>query len=172
MSELTVRQAARVIVVNPAAQVFMIHVRDIYDPTRTWWETPGGGAELGEDPRRTAVRELAEETGIECEPMELTGPLASHRASITLSDGVHIQDEVFYGLLCSDDEDLDNALRTDLEKKAILETAWLDLDAVVVGPEGTSAVGVMRPVAVGELARLVVAGLVPDMPLRLRNGRL
>lgn len=164
MSERTVRKAARVVLVNPAGKVFMIHVRDIFDDSRTWWETPGGGAELGEKPRQTAVRELAEETGIECEPAELLGPLAQHRAHIQLSDGMHVQDEIFYGLVCTDDEDPENSLRTDLEKRAILETCWIPVDG--------SHVGDIRPTAVLQLAQLVAAGSIPDAPLKLNNGAL
>lgn len=35
------------------------------------WTLPGGGVEFGEDPRDTAIRELAEETGLEGEITEL-----------------------------------------------------------------------------------------------------
>lgn len=164
MSERTVRKAARVVLVNPAGHVFMIHVRDIFDESRTWWETPGGGAELGEKPRQTAVRELAEETGIECEPSELLGPLAQHRATIQLSDGQHVQDEIFYGLVCNEEEDPENSLRTELEKRAILETAWLDLESERLAD--------LRPSAVCMLARLVRDGQIPDAPLQLNNGAL
>ena len=40
------------------------------DPNR--WGLPGGGLESGEDYRRAAVRELAEETGLRVHPHELT----------------------------------------------------------------------------------------------------
>lgn len=37
------------------------------------WVQPGGVVELGEDPRDTVRREVFEETGVEVEPVELTG---------------------------------------------------------------------------------------------------
>jgi 8-oxo-dGTP diphosphatase len=37
------------------------------------WEIPGGVVESNESPRQTAVREVAEELGLYCEPLRLLG---------------------------------------------------------------------------------------------------
>ncbi|MET8762914.1 NUDIX hydrolase [Lentzea sp. NPDC004782] len=50
---------ASVVVVEHADCVLMM-----FDSWRRQWELPGGAREPGETPRRTAVRELHEETGI------------------------------------------------------------------------------------------------------------
>ncbi|WP_410591982.1 NUDIX hydrolase [Amycolatopsis sp. lyj-23] len=51
----------------PASVVVVVHagaVLMVFDRRRRQWELPGGMAEAGETARETAVRELAEETGI------------------------------------------------------------------------------------------------------------
>jgi 8-oxo-dGTP pyrophosphatase MutT (NUDIX family) len=58
------RTAARVILVDHAYRVLLLHVHDPARPVRgTWWELPGGGLRRGEDAAAAAVRELREETG-------------------------------------------------------------------------------------------------------------
>ena len=94
---MKVRTAARVVLLNAEDEVFMLQCRDLGDDSRRYWFTVGGGAELGETSKQTAARELAEETGIECDPSELLGPLATRRVSIQFSTGVLVQDEVYFG---------------------------------------------------------------------------
>lgn len=60
--ELPVRQAARVIVLDPGDRVLLMRYDDP-PPNGRHWSTPGGGLEAGEDYPAAAVRELAEETG-------------------------------------------------------------------------------------------------------------
>jgi 8-oxo-dGTP pyrophosphatase MutT (NUDIX family) len=52
-----------VIVLDPDDRVLLFRVRDVDGTEATWWETPGGGMQRGEDPLATAHRELAEELG-------------------------------------------------------------------------------------------------------------
>jgi 8-oxo-dGTP pyrophosphatase MutT (NUDIX family) len=60
------RTAARVIVVDHAYRVLLLHVHDPARPARgTWWELPGGGLRRGEDSAAAALRELREETGLD-----------------------------------------------------------------------------------------------------------
>src|SRR5699024_3840059 len=71
------RKASRVVLLNERDEVLLIRAQDLLAPSHQWWMTCGGGSELGESAAQTAARELAEETGIECEPHELIGPLAT-----------------------------------------------------------------------------------------------
>jgi 8-oxo-dGTP pyrophosphatase MutT (NUDIX family) len=65
-----------VIAMGGACAVFddkgrVLLVRHTYG--RLNWELPGGGAETGESPGQTAVREMLEETGLDVEIDRLTG---------------------------------------------------------------------------------------------------
>jgi 8-oxo-dGTP pyrophosphatase MutT (NUDIX family) len=58
------RRVARVVLLDPRDRVLLLHGHEPDDPTDDWWFTPGGGVEGRETREQTAVRELAEETGI------------------------------------------------------------------------------------------------------------
>lgn len=64
METHTHRPAARVICLDAAHRVLLLHWHDPFNGT--WlWEPPGGGIEPGETPLQAARRELVEETGLD-----------------------------------------------------------------------------------------------------------
>lgn len=158
---MKVRSAARVVLLNSDDEVFMLQFRDLGDDSRRYWFTVGGGAELGETSKQTASREVAEETGIECDPSDLLGPLATRRVSIQFSTGVLVQDEVYFGMRCDEDVDLDEALWSETEKKAITAARWWTKEEVESSDE------VIYPPELPMLIDLVSAGAEPVSPLCL-----
>lgn len=56
------RVGGRLLVLDPAGQILLIHERIEHDQRH--WLTPGGGLEPGESPVRAACRETFEETGL------------------------------------------------------------------------------------------------------------
>ncbi|MDP9850107.1 NUDIX hydrolase [Streptosporangium lutulentum] len=62
-SQVNDRPAARVICVDGAGRVLLMHWRDTLSG-QTLWEPPGGGIDPGETPFEAARRELTEETGL------------------------------------------------------------------------------------------------------------
>ena len=55
------RPAARVVLLDQANRVFLMHGSDPMRPEKgTWWEIPGGGIEPGETSQEAAARELYE----------------------------------------------------------------------------------------------------------------
>lgn len=59
------RISVRAVLLDRAGRVLLFHTVDQTMPeVGAWWELPGGGMEEGESTTATAVREIAEETGI------------------------------------------------------------------------------------------------------------
>ena len=72
---MKIRRVARVVVLDPAGAVLLVHYQDRapVNPRKpallTYWVPPGGGLQEGETYERAAIRELEEETGIELSEM-------------------------------------------------------------------------------------------------------
>ncbi|HZU16420.1 MAG TPA: NUDIX domain-containing protein [Candidatus Dormibacteraeota bacterium] len=60
--EAVARPAVRVLLLDPADRVLLVHHLDP-DTGFEWWAAPGGGVRPGESPEAAALRELEEETG-------------------------------------------------------------------------------------------------------------
>lgn len=92
------RRTARVLVRDAHGAILLLRGHNISSPETTFWFTPGGGIEAGEDARGAAVRELREETGLRVEPDALTGPVHTDVAEFVF-DGVEFVQEQEYFLL-------------------------------------------------------------------------
>ncbi|WP_433203995.1 NUDIX domain-containing protein [Dactylosporangium sp. CS-047395] len=57
------RPAVRIVCLDGAQRVLLLHWKDPFDGSSVW-EPPGGGIDPGETPLQTARRELGEETGL------------------------------------------------------------------------------------------------------------
>ncbi|WP_395306899.1 NUDIX hydrolase [Mycobacterium sp. AMU20-3851] len=61
-----------------------------------WWFTVGGAAQPGESLAQTAVRELAEETGLQVSAADLLGPVWRREAIIDFNGSVMRSEEFFF----------------------------------------------------------------------------
>lgn len=95
----------------------------------SWWFTPGGGLEPGEDHRAGAVRELFEETGLRCDPEALVGPVHEEETLFEFSNGRILQHSTFF-VLRIDTHDVDTSGFQEIEVRTIVEHRWWSRDAL------------------------------------------
>jgi 8-oxo-dGTP pyrophosphatase MutT (NUDIX family) len=124
-----VRHTVRVLLVNEADQTLLFEDTDPGLPEFRWWVIPGGGMDPGESEEQTAVREIAEETGLVLAPEELIGPVARRHIVHGYSDQVIEQEETFFVARVSTFE-VDVAGHTEEEKLTLQQSRWWDRAAL------------------------------------------
>ncbi|MDQ1644192.1 MAG: hypothetical protein QOJ50_376 [Cryptosporangiaceae bacterium] len=139
-SALVNRTAARVLLLDSEGAVLLLHGFDPADPQAgTWWFTPGGGLEPGEDPAAGAARELFEETGLTVPVSQFHGPVHERVADFGL-DGVRYRQREWFFVVRADRREIDTSGFTDLERRSIDGHRWwtgaeLAVTAETVYPE-------------------------------------
>lgn len=124
------RHSARVVLVDHRDRVLLFQGWDPHEPERgKWWFTPGGGLDPGETPAQGAARELFEETGLRLEPGEL-GPVVWQRTSEFMFVGspYRQEEDFFFARVWA--WEVDTSGFTDIEKSAMGEARWWQLDAL------------------------------------------
>lgn len=114
---------------------------------------------MGESAAQTAARELAEETGLECEPGELIGPLATRDEVFEFTEKKLRQHETYFAFRTSEDIELEDAVWTDIEKRSLLEFRWWTRDELM------STTETIYPKDLLSLIELATTGAVPEVPL-------
>ncbi|MGI5118590.1 NUDIX hydrolase [Marinactinospora thermotolerans] len=149
------RRAARVIVLDEAGRVLLLR---IVDHGRVFWATPGGSLEAGESEEGAALREVAEELGLD--GISLSPPLARRIKDHRVGTVQRRQVETYY-LTRVDAARVDAVTGTQTDN--IQERRWWHLEEIAAGTE---------PVYPAELTDLVETylkeGGAPAFPAQLR----
>ncbi len=150
------RVGARVLVVDAAERVLLLHGRDPADlGAGSWWFTPGGGVDPGETVAQAARRELAEETGLVVP--DVGRPVWVRTAEFGFLGRQYRQRETFF-LLRVQTHLVETAGWTQIERDSVDTYRWWSPEELAT----TEEVVHPRTLAV-ELHRLLAEG-VPDRP--------
>jgi 8-oxo-dGTP pyrophosphatase MutT (NUDIX family) len=168
------RTSARVVLLDDTGAVLLLCGSDPANPASQggeaprWWFTVGGEVQPNERLAEAAVRELAEETGLQLAPSEMIGPVW-RRDEVFEFNGSVIDSEEFY-LVCRTprfEPCLDG--RTELERRYIHGARWCDADDIA---ELTAAGEQVYPLQLGELLpvanRLADGARNPGVPVSIR----
>lgn len=144
------RTSARVVLLDDDGAVLLLCGSDpaVTDGTAPrWWFTVGGRARPGEALAATAVRELAEETGLRADASRMLGPVW-RRESLIHFNGAVMASEEFYFVHRTTRFEPSPAGRTALEQRYIHGHRWCNAAAI----EALVAAGQqVYPLQLGEL---------------------
>lgn len=153
------RTSARVVLLDDEGAVLLFCGSDpaVTDGTAPrWWFTVGGQAHAGERLVDTAVREIAEETGLRVDPAQVVGPVW-RRDSVIDFNGTVIQSQEFYFVHRTSRFEPSTGGRTPLELRYIHGHRWCDSATIEKLAAGGETV---YPLQLGEL--LTEANAVAD----------
>jgi predicted kinase/8-oxo-dGTP pyrophosphatase MutT (NUDIX family) len=117
------RQAGRVLVIDPAGRVLLLEGFDPVQPDRRYWVTIGGGLDDGESSAQAAVRELREEAGIVAAAGELAGPVWQRSTEFSFDGRWYRQEEDYY-LLRVGRVTVSLAGLDDIERRTVTGYRW------------------------------------------------
>ncbi|MEV4439047.1 NUDIX hydrolase [Streptomyces sp. NPDC049577] len=156
------RRAARVVLLDPADRILLLHGYEPDDPSRTWWFTPGGGLEGTEGWEDAARRELAEETGIT--GVEL-GPELWRRVCSFPFDGRRWEQDERYFLARTDRAAVWTGGRTELERRSLTGLRWWTCEELLATHE------TVYPTRLAGLLRTLLDEGPPKTPVLLETER-
>ena len=98
MRETVHRTCARVLPVNAAGEVLLLHGWDPAEPGSPYWFSFGGGIDAGESLVEAAVREMHEETGVSITGDQLSAPIGREDVSFDWGQWHLVQDQTYFAL--------------------------------------------------------------------------
>ena len=167
------RTSARVVLLDDEGSVLLFCGSDpaVTDGTAArWWFTVGGQAHPGERLVDTAVREIAEETGLRVDPARVVGPVW-RRDSVIDFNGTVIGSQEFYFIHRTSRFEPTTGGRTPLELRYIHGHRWCDSATIEKLAAGGETV---YPLQLGELlaeANAVAEGRGGGPPRELHRIR-
>lgn len=130
------RSCVRVVLQDRGGRILLFRARLASRSPQDWWELPGGGIEPGESYQQTAVRELAEETGL-IVSADQVGPPRWRRTATWTARGIRrLQHEVVVPVrLDADRPAIADGGRTPDEREEYVEARWWEVGDVLASSE-------------------------------------
>jgi 8-oxo-dGTP pyrophosphatase MutT (NUDIX family) len=130
------RSCVRVVLTDSGGRILLFRAQLESRTAGHWWELPGGGIEPGESYQQTAVREIAEETGLVISPAQV-GPPTWRRSATWVARGVRrLQHEVVVSVqLAADRPTITAAGRTPEELEEYVEARWWEVNELLASNE-------------------------------------
>jgi 8-oxo-dGTP pyrophosphatase MutT (NUDIX family) len=126
------RTAARLVVIDAADRILLLHVQDLSNPQfGTAWELPGGGMEEDETFVDAAARELREETGLEIRPECIEAPRWRRQIEYVYRGVCRHQRELVALVRISESSPSTyDSLRVGAEKEDVIEARWWSIEQI------------------------------------------
>ncbi|GLW91065.1 NUDIX hydrolase [Actinokineospora globicatena] len=128
LSEDVPRPAARVVLLDAEGRVLLFRGHDPARAGVSYWFTPGGGVEAGEDLRTAASRELVEETGVVLPASSLVGPVWRRRVAFSFGGRSFDGEEWYFLATLPEGATVDTSGFTEVEVETIAEHRWWSAD--------------------------------------------
>jgi len=154
---VTIRRAARVIVLDPGERILLLAARDPADG-RVVWFLPGGGIEPGESIEEAARRELQEEVGLDG-PLLLLGPVWTRHHDFSWNGKAVSQDEWFFVHRMETQLDAATVRPAGAEEAFFEGAVWATVAELADWGE------MMAPSRMAELLPPLLAGQLPEEPI-------
>ena len=122
MLRLPRRDTARILMLDTTHRLFLIRYQSPHQDCPDFWYTPGGGLDAGETHEQAAIREIAEETGIQ---NAVIGSCIAHRNwENRLFTRPTFTCERYFPLWVKAPNQIDTSLLVSTEEDVVLETRW------------------------------------------------
>jgi 8-oxo-dGTP pyrophosphatase MutT (NUDIX family) len=130
------RSCVRVVLQDRSGRILLFRTQILSRSPDHWWELPGGGIEPGESYQQTAVREIAEETGLLVSASDVGPPLWRRSATWTARGIRRLQHEVVVAArIDADQPEIADGGRTAEERDDYVGSRWWDVPELLASAE-------------------------------------